>query len=1074
MADPLSIAASVLAVVGAAGKVLAGLHYIAEQRQGPQIFKDLYSRVRDIDRILTTIQEPLKQARDEPATRTALVELQRNIDQVAGILKDIDTLISKVQSGDGTSEPSISTRKWMLKQTTFKTRMESLRNAEIKLQTSLSSAMFSQIFSGTATQPIVPTVRSPVWTVPYRQDPDFIDRPDILSKLEQLLANPASRAALVGFGGVGKSQLAIEYAFRVQEKSPHTSVFWVYTATAERFEGAYREIADKLDIKGRHQAGTDIKRLVSIALSDDSYGEWLMVVDNADDLTLFDRTDPSSESLADYIPQSRHGRVLVTSRNKAAATSIVGRHQDVINVDEMSQDEAMSLLKTKLAITFDEDDASELLTALGNVPLALSHAAGYINEHTPHVNILEYLRMFKESDGGDLGLLEGERNDNRRDRHSSNAIATTLQMSFRHVEKASPLAADILRLMCYFDRQYIPTELILDPFISGHDDNNNDDTAGQALKEGTERLRECSPSRMSGPRRTLNQRWHSFGTKLKKRREKPRISIARAHAIGTPNKTLNPTSQQTFQASEVYTGLSTLVSYSLISLTTDGVAYSMHRLVQLAGRKWSMSQPATTLWPLKAGVSISNAFQHAYFDIDFPRIRTILPHTQMVLQDSLTVLGPKPARNQERNAQKYWKVRAQVLCGLTDYHLYHNPNRVSESEIRESNEIFNTIYGSHHVDTLWARHTLGTAIARENPHLALETFRELLETLQKYKIDDKALEAAVYNCIGNFLSKTGEFEEAKQSYQKAIDRGAKEYSDQFLAARNFALCDRDLGNFTEAEHRLKSVIAELETTFPESMYDLLSCKSALVGVLVQQGEYALAEQLGRPTLESMESIVGPDHPGTFLLKYQLGICLFKLRRYEEAFALSQQCLLARELLYGPVAKRTLMTIRWQGRISEAMWNYADAEQAYLRVAEGYEQVYGVEHKRTVAARKWLGVFQLKLEARELCTVGSYAEAERLYARTAEAEKKKWDADDPVSLDTIKDLESVRAKIREQAGNSSQLTIEASMHNTEAAPQIKPVGEHTGQAAAEVGQPRSDVPTVPPQDIPDSSQGPSSP
>ena len=83
----------------------------------------------------------------------------------------------------------------------------------------------------------------PSSTVPFRRDTDFVDRGDLLWRVDERCSQPAGRAALVGLGGVGKSQLAIEYTYRTRERSPDTWIFWVYASNAARFEQGYRDIA---------------------------------------------------------------------------------------------------------------------------------------------------------------------------------------------------------------------------------------------------------------------------------------------------------------------------------------------------------------------------------------------------------------------------------------------------------------------------------------------------------------------------------------------------------------------------------------------------------------------------------------------------------------------------------------------------------------------------------------------------------------------------------------------------------------------------------------------------------------
>lgn len=624
----------------------------------------------------------------------------------------------------------------------------------------------------------------------------------------------------MGLGGVGKSQLAIEYAFKLLERSKHTSVFWVYAGSSERFESAYQEITDKLQIPGRQQPDADIKQLVFNALSDESCGEWLMIVDNADDPALFKKKDPTAGSLVNYIPQSKNGRVLVTSRSKTAATSIVGRHQDIIEVDEMNRSQAMSFLETKLSIPFDKTDASELLETIGHIPLALSHAAAYMNEHKPHVTIQEYLRRFRKSERDHVGLLESERDDDRRDRQSSNAIATTLLISFKHVEVHSSLAADILRLMGYFDRQYIPSELILAPFISdlNIEDDFGDEVSDHNLKSS------------QNPKRRLHQRLQSLGARIKNRRPKTATSVVGTQPNNSPSNPSHSNLSGTSQATEVYGGLSLLASYSLISLTQDKLAYSMHRLVQLSIRNWIKSESSKLTWPLKAGFSTSEALNEAYLEIDYLRIRTILPHTHMLLQDSRAILGNDPVPGRTQNGI-YWFLRAILLCQLAVHHNDTGQLEIGKLEALESIKIYDSMSLSHHPKALYAKITLAQLVHKDESTRAIETYHEVLDMLQKYNIDDRILKARVYHGIGHAMQCRKNWRNAKKYYELALglSKGFKSSRVTFLEL-NIADCDAELGNLQQAEDTFREILSRQERSSLEDEYNLLYSKQVLARI----------------------------------------------------------------------------------------------------------------------------------------------------------------------------------------------------------------------------------------------------
>ena len=211
----------------------------------------------------------------------------------------------------------------------------------------------------------------------------------------------------------------------------------------------------------------DILHLVSRYLADEGNGPWLLILDNADDATVLlnpsasdVRSDavPVQRRLLDFVPRVQHGSVIITTRDRSCALNLTGYRCTPIEVLQMTLDESVELLRLFLPQAH-EDEASELVRELENVPLAISQAGAYIKE-VPRVSIPKYLAIFRRSKEDQVVLLNKNKGDLRRDRGVPNAVVTSWEISFQQIRKNSPDSADLLSLMSYLNRQAIPSFLI--------------------------------------------------------------------------------------------------------------------------------------------------------------------------------------------------------------------------------------------------------------------------------------------------------------------------------------------------------------------------------------------------------------------------------------------------------------------------------------------------------------------------------------------------------------------------------------------------------------------------------------
>ncbi|KJZ70283.1 hypothetical protein HIM_10327 [Hirsutella minnesotensis 3608] len=296
--------------------------------------------------------------------------------------------------------------------------------------------------------------------IPFPRNEDVVDR-NIFAALDRLLlpSPDYQSAALWGLGGSGKTQIALDYAYR-RSHDPACSVFWVHADNETTFTQDYKVIAKRLGLAGSLD-GSELLTAVRERIEADPC--WLLILDNADNLAAFGvgRTKSGAgekHSLYDFVPRGPAGTVLWTSRDKRIGGSLVGARR-AINVSSMTEGEARILLETVLGKGIDEEshDAMALLAELEWLPLAVSQAAAYMRRTSTPIG--EYLSRLRRRMKRWEVLRETEFDRHRR-RYVSNNVLQTWDISIEHIRQENQIACDILHSLAFVDNQNIPFALI--------------------------------------------------------------------------------------------------------------------------------------------------------------------------------------------------------------------------------------------------------------------------------------------------------------------------------------------------------------------------------------------------------------------------------------------------------------------------------------------------------------------------------------------------------------------------------------------------------------------------------------
>ncbi|KAM0157329.1 hypothetical protein ACHAPG_004823 [Botrytis cinerea] len=501
-------------------------------------------------------------------------------------------------------------------------------------RSTLTSAKKSSTLERSETPP------NPAALIPFSRDKDFVERGTILNQIYEKFTASGSRTVLVGLGGVGKSQLAIEYAYQTRDRSQETWVFWVHASNTARFEQSFREIANCVKIPGRQNPQANVFQLVHDWLHDDRKGKWLVILDNADDASFLVQAQSkgrdgqtsnnieNTRPLITYLPHCPNGSILVTTRSRDAALKLV-EQRDIIAIGPMGMVEALALVEKKLEKCDNNDNIAELVEALEFMPLAIVQAASYISKRMPRYSLQDYLKDFRKSDRKRTSLLDRDSEQLRRDWEAKNSILITWQISFDYIRKIRSTAADLLSLMSFFDRQGIPEALL----------------------------------RSSDTHRNLH------------RNQKKRSDDDDDHS-----------SISTACSDEFEDDISLLQDYSFISVTADRTTFEMHRLVQLATRKWLEDQKQQEKWKQQFIKNLNEELPTGEYE-NWVQCQTLFPHAKLALLHE----------PEEQNSLQEW---ASILYKSGWYAWQMGNSEDAEKLSVKAMKVRRRIFGREHNDTL--------------------------------------------------------------------------------------------------------------------------------------------------------------------------------------------------------------------------------------------------------------------------------------------------------------------------------------------------------------------------------------
>ncbi|MBO3745844.1 tetratricopeptide repeat protein [Streptosporangiaceae bacterium NEAU-GS5] len=793
-----------------------------------------------------------------------------------------------------------------------------------------------------------------------RAEPSFIGRDDMLTDLYRALraGRPTSPIqAIVGLGGLGKTQLAVEYAFR--HAAAYDVVWWVRAEDPATLRGDYAELATELDLP----FDKDDQAIAALRQTLRRRKNWLLIFDNAED----------PDELLPLLPDKTSGHVLITSRRPEWP------HAEIKHLEVLPSAAATEYLRQWGGVS-SSDTARDLAEALGGLPLALTHAASTIRG----MSASEYLDLLHRQ-SPELFAPGASGN------HQA-TIASTWRVSFDHLAARSPSAVALFRLAAFLGAEAIPIDQILpvpdmpaelaqtltDPFRRSD--------ATQALGEYS--LAKTGDGLMSIHRMVQavtraalgaeEPRWAGFALAtmsiafpievgdpafwpacepllphaLSSAQHARRLHVDIAEAIDLLERiaryllargrldqaaavvedALNSSKELPAEADEYLHCRNTQGLILLNQGDHHGACLAQEEVYQTRIRKRGDSDLDT----LRAGRDLVEALfrQGQWMQATELQNQLVDAFTAVLgTEDLETVKAVAYQATLLRTAGHYWQARTL------------------EEQVLEARR---RILGGEHPDTLTAIGNLaGTLHAQGEYHRAHALQEQVLEARRRILGNEHPATLTAISILAGTLHVQGEYHRARTLQEQVLEARRRilgnEHPDTLTAISNLAGTLHAQGEYHHARTLQEQALEAKRRILGNEHPDTLTAIGNLAGNLSAQGEHHHARTLQEQALEARRRLLGNEHPDTLTAIGNLAGTLHAQGEYHRAHALQEQVLEARRRLLGDEHPATLTAIGDLAGTLSAQGEHHRAHALREQALEARRRILGNEHPDTLTS-----------------------------------------------------------------------------------------------------------------------------
>jgi tetratricopeptide (TPR) repeat protein len=825
--------------------------------------------------------------------------------------------------------------------------------------------------------PIQPPTRQipEIWGDVPPRNPYFTGREALLNELHDAMGVSREAAvlpqALYGLGGVGKSQVAIEYVYRYSRE--YDVVWWIPAEENTQILSSLTRLAQALGLGVSPEANNAVPA-VQDALNTGKieYARWLLVFDNAESINEVRR----------FFPTGGAGKVLVTSRSPEWA-----RVARAIEVDVFARDESKALLRNH-APELSDDDTIRLGTALGDLPLALQQAGAWLA--ATGMSVDEY-----------LSLLEAKRLELLDDASPpwSTSVAAAWNVSLDRLDRTNPAALQLLQICSFFSSEPIPREFFASGSIPAITEPL-DETLRDPIKLGRA-IRDIQRYALAkfDHRTNALQVHRLMQTVLAGRVDESRRQLMRAgaHSVLASSNPHDPARQSRWGRYEALlphvraSAAVTSTDPEVMRLVFDSVTFLFHW-----GDRWgslTMAEEAYGNWRARLGEAHPETLRLAKF-VGYLHAQVGKFQSAVELFRNTFKLYVEHVGEEDEHA-----LDAMLLVAYS-HRITGDFQRAKELD-EKAHRICQRLFGEDDPVTLRAAHNLGVSLSLNGEFQRSIDLNEKTQRARTEVLGDN--DSETHRTLNNLIigrRESGEFIEARKQQEDACARAlaAFTYPDNpavLCARRNLVVARRKAGDHLGAL-TLSAETAELYRRRygpddPETMATTLN----LAIDRRHSGDLAEARRLGEDTLARYCSTLGADHPHTVSASASVAIVQRLLGDTHAAHRANERAL---EALTSRLGADHPNTLACAANFASDLFAAGDTQAAFQLDTDTLarsKRVLGAEHPSTLAVSANL-VLDLRALARD-------READVLHADTVARFRRTLGDQHPATLNALKSL-----------------------------------------------------------------------